>query len=129
MELLNLFRAMMLYMSNIRPDKPFIGSHPTWLSEPAGTKTTPIANLGKETIFATDDTSGNYKPSPGTAIVPYDFDCAIPFPPMLTPERNPSFVGNSGQPNSEQTHTKATFTIPIHIVHRFPESELGTLHR
>lgn len=168
MELVNLFRALMLYMSNVKPESQS-AENISELSESGLTHSPPTLSINSlpvdtDNAFKNDETE--YESYQTTALVPYDYDCSIPFLPSFVSAKFPDDVdddeeelnsdrsgGNEQtnlkqinskksdpkQPNSEPSvpkppdsihpHAKATFSIPIHVVHKLPDSELNTLHR
>lgn len=174
MELVNLFRAVMLYMSNVKPESQSAenigGFSESGLTHPPSTLSI-INSLPVDTDNAFSNDETEYESYQTTKLVPYDYDCAIPFLPSFVSGKFPDDVEDDDeeesysdrsdgkernseetnqkqtnskksdpkqpnpkqsapkQPDSKHSHAKTTFLIPIHVVHKLPDSELNTLHR
>lgn len=125
----------MLFMANSIPESPLVKDVNNF-SEPGSittfASTSEPNNTGeKDSIDAQQPTTfGETTPNPMTALVPYDFDCSMPYPPSVLAGEQGSWDEPSQPPDEpEKPHAKATFTVPIHIVHKLPDSALIDLHR
>ncbi|XP_031640136.1 uncharacterized protein LOC116352043 [Contarinia nasturtii] len=139
MELASVLKAMMLFMFNPKSDHPPISNHLN--SFDASTESTSISSSSTPAIEIQhqDDVQiidGNNKKmyEETTALVPYDFDCAMPYPPSVIERPTPPMIPSSKtfEENSrsvDRPHAKASFTVPIHIVHRLPDSAILDLQR
>lgn len=125
----------MLFMANSNPDSPLVSDVNNF--NESGSITT-FASTSEPTITGEKDsieaqqpiTYGEATPNPMTALVPYDFDCSMPYPPSVMANEQGSWEEPTHPPEEpEKPHAKATFTIPIHIVHKLPDSALSDLHR
>lgn len=162
MHLETLVRAIMLFMSNSKPDLPM--TSPGSISVATSLPTTTVESIEIQTIDpnekknCSDETTTNSN----TALTPYDFDCSMPYPPNVIddwdenswgkgedePEVQPEMKQleskldepqskleepqskvDEPQPEVEHPHAKATFSIPIHVVHKLPDSAVNDLHK
>lgn len=66
-----------------------------------------------------------------TGLVPYDFDCGMPYPPPVLADLPSSRdSSNENVQHVVHPHAEATFRVlPIKMVHRLPESERIDLYR
>lgn len=66
-----------------------------------------------------------------TTLVPYDFDCGMPYPPpVLADLPSPRDSSNENVQHVVHPHAKATFRVlPINVVHHLRESERIDLYR
>lgn len=128
MELSNLFKAIMLFMSNSKPESPMT-NEPNNFSDSGSIMNTlatslpTIESIEVRSIDVSDPKNDSEESTTESrrALMPYDFDCSMPYPP--------SVLAESSQAEKEIEHVKATFTIPIHIVHKCPDSAINDLHR
>lgn len=65
----------------------------------------------------------NNGPNESTALVPSDFDCAMPYSPCID-DNQLTYVKNVEHPKSQ-----GTFVVRINIVHKLPESVISELNR
>lgn len=140
MELANLLRTVVLYLSNVQPDNLFINESNTFtgselnashsLVNSVSTKAINENPLTKDAKNCAEDNSDN---SQSTAFMPYDFDCSMPYPPQVITDSTPTSADDNSksqhQNNNNEHNAKATFTIPLHIVHRLNDSSVIDLKR
>lgn len=138
MELANFLRTVVLYVSSLNPNSLFIKESNTFQNQNSelndlqsfATTSFPTTNVPDADINNCTDEN-----SPSTALMPYDFDCAMPYPPQVITSDSPSsFAADSNKPQQQnehevQPHAKAMISVPLHIVHRLPDSAIIDLHR
>lgn len=133
MELTTLFKAIMLLMSNSKPESPLVNEPNNFsdsgsITNTLATSLPPIESIEVQSIDASDqkNDSNESTTESSRALMPYDFDCSMPYPPSVLAENSWEEIS---QPEIEIPHAKATFSIPIHIVHKCPDSAINNLHR
>lgn len=125
MELASLLRAIVLYMSSISPDSSINNES----SNSVVNKIDIIESSSPViTLISDKNISDTTNESDNTETLPYD--CSMPYPPI---DIDPPTADNANTTKSNETpelpHAKATFRIPLHIVHRLNDSCVLQLHR
>lgn len=137
MELATLFKAIMLFMSNSKPESPLGNETNNFndsgsISNILASSLPTIESIEVRPINQENDNKESTTES-SRALGPYDFDCSMPYPPNVLAENSWDEISQPEkeipQPEKEIPHAKATFTIPIHIVHKCPDSAINDLHR
>lgn len=140
MELSNLFKAIMLFMSNSKLESP-MANEPNNFSDSGSIMNTlatslpTIESIEVRPIDVSDSKNDSEESTTESrrALMPYDFDCSMPYPPSVLAESSWEEISQAekeiSQAEKEIEHVKATFTIPIHIVHKCPDSAINDLHR
>lgn len=126
MEFGSLFKMLMLTMTNFLSDDPvnetigFEDRNSIAISVPAKGNNNPVVP-----VFSDKKESS----SEITALVPYDCDCAMPFPLGVVTESTPPLDISQSEETSKYPHVRATFAVPIQIVHRLPDAAITDLRR
>lgn len=138
MELTNLLRTVVLYMSNLRPDNLFTNELNTFTGSEINpshslTNSVPTDVIYESPLISDAKNCTDDNPQP-TELMPYDFDCSMPYPPQVITDSTPIFDNDNSKSsnqndNNEHPHAEATFTIPLHIVHRINDPAVIDLNR
>lgn len=121
MELASFLKAVMLFMFNSTSDHP----HKANNLESVSTEAPSLPVTTYERTISDREI---------TALASYNYDCSMPYPPSVVESPTPPMTPDSetfdkSDENAERPHAKATFSIPIHIVHRLPDSAILNLQR